>query len=228
VTPTKISIEAELKNVALDTILDDAAPRPFQRLGFDAGLSGAARAEWTNGELRHTLTVGANLSVNPTGRAVPEEVPVVGTVDAVYTHRDGAVDLHRLDVHTPASQVEAHGKLGAHPIASATEMAVEFHSQNLGEFDTVLRILGLSRHGKTGAAALPVTLAGRVDFLHGTWGGSLVDPRIAGNLKATQLAIEMPPKPGDKSETPMFVNWDTVEAAGAGIGSRTRWRAILR
>jgi len=60
-----------------------------------------------------------------------------------------------------------------------------------------------------------------MDFLHGAWNGSLAAPRIAGNLKATQLSIELLPiqaTPGDRKPQlvqPKFVRWDSVEATGS-------------
>jgi translocation and assembly module TamB len=99
-------------------------------------------------------------------------------------------------------------------------MAVEFHSQDLSDFATVLRKLGLNRNGKSGIAALPVSLAGRVDFLHGAWTGSLVDPHLAGNLKATQLTIEMPPGPWNPAGKPQWVRWDSVETSGSYSSER--------
>ncbi len=93
--------------------------------------------------------------------------PAAGLVDGTYTQRDGAVDLRKLDLHTPASQLEAHGHLGAYPLTSPSALAVDFHSRNLGEFDTVLRDLGLTRNGKTGTAALPVLWPVRLIFSMG-------------------------------------------------------------
>jgi translocation and assembly module TamB len=144
------------------------------------------------------------------------KVPASGLIDATYTQRDGAVDLRQLRLLMPASQLVAYGHLGAYPLTSSTALTVDFTSSNLDEFDTVLRDLGLKRNGVTGTAALPVTLAGKADF-QGTWSGSLVDPRIAGSLKATQLSIEMPAKSTAK---PGFVRFDTVKATGSYTSSR--------
>ena len=60
-----------------------------------------------------------------------------------------------------------------------------------------------------------------MDFLHGTWTGSIVAPRLAGNLKATQVSLEMLPLQGaantapQRAATPQFVHWDSVEATGS-------------
>jgi len=220
-------VTAQFKNVSLDALLDMVSQPPFRRLGLDTRINGLATANWSKGVSR-TVAVGAALSLSPPAHALNGEVPASGFVDATYTHGDGAVDLRKLELHTPASQLEAHGHLGAYPLTSPSAFAVDFHSSNLDEFDAVLRDLGLKRYGKTGAAALPVTLAGQIDFLHGVWTGSLVNPHIAGNLKATQLGIELLPiQPVEKDKPlkpqivqPRFVRWDSVDLTGSYAAER--------
>jgi translocation and assembly module TamB len=218
--PVNGKVTANLKDVSLDTILDMVGQPPFQRLGLDARLNGLATANWVKGD-QQTVVSTALLSFTPSANGVANEVPTQGAVDATYTQSDGGVDLRRLDLNLPSSQIAAHGHLGAYPLSSASNFNVDFHSHNLAEFDAVLRDLGLNRYGKSGAAALPVILAGQMDFLHGSWTGSLVAPRLAGNLKATQLSIEMLPiqaSPGEGKQQlvqPRFIRWDSVEATGS-------------
>jgi translocation and assembly module TamB len=212
--PVNGKVTTQFKNVALDTLLEMVTDPPFQHLGFDARLNGPAKAIWVKGDNR-TLSVGALLSLSPPAQAALNEVPASGLVDATYTQRDGAVDLRKLELNTPSSQLEAHGHLGAYPMLSPSALAVDFHSQQLGEFDTLLRDMGLTRNGNAGTAALPIALTGRIDFLHGTWTGSLLDPHLAGNLKATQLAVEMPAIPTANSGQPQFIRLDSVEAVGS-------------
>lgn len=222
VIPVNGKVTAVLKGVSVDTVLDIVGEAPYQRLGLNARLNGPATAVWTHGDAR-TLSIGATLNVNHEGQAVPGEVPTTGMIDGTYTQRDGSVDLRKLEVHLPESELEAHGRVGAYPLTSASEIAVDFHSRNLAEFDTILRRLGFSRNGKTGVAALPVVLNGQMDFLHGTWAGSLADPHIAGTLRATQLAFEMPVraagKPGAAPQT-QLLQWDSIEASGSYSGTR--------
>ena len=232
--PVDGKVTAEIKDVALDTLLEMVCDPPFQHLGLATLLNGPATATWTRGD-NHALAVNASLALSPSGHGLPGQVPSSGAVEGTYTQRDGAVDLRKLELHTPASELEAHGQLGAYPLTSNSALAVEFHSQNLGEFDTVLRDLGLKRNGKTGVAALPVVLAGRMDFLHGTWAGSLVDPRLSGNLKATQLTLEIPtgaaakPGPPQPQASPQFVHLDSIETAGSYSAARIALdRGLLR
>ena len=209
---------AQFKGVSVDTVMDIVARGPFQRLGLDALLTGPATATWINGDVK-TLAVGATLQVSPGASVNGREVPTTGTIDGVYTQRNGAVDVHALDLVLPASRIEAHGQLGAYPVSSPSALSVEFHSHDLSEFDPVLRDLGLQRNGKAGAAALPVSLGGHADF-SGMWNGSLSDPHLNGALQATNVSIELPPGANDKSGKPQLIHWDTIDATGAYSAAR--------
>jgi translocation and assembly module TamB len=209
IIPVNGKVTAKFKDVALDTVLDMVSPAPYRRTGLDARLNGPVLAVWTRGD-NNTVTVNAQLGLSPSKQTPAGEVPATGTIDATYAQRNGSVDVRKLELHLPQSDLEAHGVLGAHPPASPSALTIDFHSQNLAEFDAALRSLGYKRNGKTGAAALPVSLAGQADF-HGTWSGSLTRPHIAGTMQATQLAFEFP---GGSSGTPQFVRFDSVSASG--------------
>jgi translocation and assembly module TamB len=223
-------VTANLKNVSLDTILDIVSPPQFRRLGFDSLVSGPAAATWSNGNVLTVTVLTTNLALSPSQHTPSGEVPASGVIDATYTQRNGAVDLRKLELHLPSSDIIAQGALGAYPMGSPSVLTVEAHSHNLSEFDAVLRSLGLNRNGKSGVAALPVALNGHADF-HGTWTGSLIQPHLMGSLKATQLDVEMPsrgaaagtaqpngaqPQPNQSSPTqPSFVHLDSVDANGS-------------
>jgi translocation and assembly module TamB len=218
--PVNGKIMAQFKNVALDTLLEMVSVPPFQHLGFDTRINGPATALWINGDVR-TLSVNTLLHLTPPAQATQTKfgVPASGLVDATYTQRDGAVDLRKLELHLPSSQIEAHGHLGAYPLASPSTLAMDFHSGNLGEFDTVLRDLGWTHNSRSGVAALPVALFGQADF-HGTWSGSIVNPHLAGTAKATELAIEMRPMTATGTGLPWFIRLDAIDTAGSYSASR--------
>jgi translocation and assembly module TamB len=208
-------VNALFKDVALDTVLDLVSLPPYQRLGIDTRLNGPSTAVWNNGDVR-TLSVAANFGLSAPARPAPGEAPATGAIDATYTHRDGAADLRKLELHLPNSQVEAHGHLGAYPISSPTGIAIAFNSHDLGEFNTLFRDLGLKRDNRVGTAALPVSLAGQTDF-QGNWTGSLVDPHLAGTLQATNLTVEIP---STSAAQPQLVHWDALEATGTYSAAR--------
>jgi translocation and assembly module TamB len=208
--PVYGKVTARLKDVTLDAILDMVSQPPFQRLGISTYVNGSAVATWNGGDV-HTLSVLGKFAMRAPGQAPAGEAPAYGSLDATYTQRNGGVDLRKLEVNLPASQLTAHGSLGAYPVASPTAINVDFHSHDLGEFDTVLRSLGLNRNGKSGTAALPIALTGQGDF-HGAWTNSLASPHFAGTAKATEIALEMPVagRPAEASS----VHFDSVEATG--------------
>ncbi|MDR3791876.1 MAG: translocation/assembly module TamB domain-containing protein [Terracidiphilus sp.] len=189
--PMNGRVDAHFKDITLDTLLEMVSVPPFQHLGFNTLVNGTAQAQWTNGDTA-SVSVAANLALDGPQHAVAGELPAVGVLDGTYTHRNGAVALRRLELHLPESDVEAHGELGAYPMASASQFAVDFRSRNLNDFDTVLRELGVKRAGRMGASALPVALGGQAEF-NGTWSGSLTSPRLAGTVKASNLAVELVP-----------------------------------
>jgi len=210
--PVNGKVTARFKDVSLDTLLDIVSTPEYRRLGMDALLTGPAEATWSNGDAQ-TLSVSATLGLNPSAIPPANEAPLTGAVDATYKQRMGTVDLRRLELHLPASDLEAHGTIGAYPVKSPSAINLDLHSRNLGEFDAVLRSLGLNRNGRSGTAALPVALTGEADF-HGTWTGSLVKPHFTGNLKATQFELEMPIGASHPSQ-PRMVHLDAVEVMGS-------------
>jgi translocation and assembly module TamB len=214
--PVNGKVTAQFKNVAIDTILDFVSQPPYQRLGLDGRLNGPATATWNNGDV-NTLAVVAKFGVNAPATSLAGEAPTSGVVDATYTQRDGSVDLRSLDLTLPSSHISAQGHLGAYPLTSSTTLAVAVHSHHLDEFSRLLSDLGLNRQGRTGSAALPATLSGDADF-QGTWTGSLVDPHLTGNLKASDFAVELPPTPSNGA--PRFVHLDSVDATGTYSAAR--------
>ena len=217
--PVNGRVEANFADVSLDTLLEMVSVPPFQHLGLNAQINGPAVAVWNQGDV-NTLSVNSLLNLSPAAHAPAHETPAHGAVDATYTQRNGTVDVRKLELVLASSQLEAHGRLGAYPLTSPTALTVDFRSSNLGEFDTVLRELGLSREGKSGTAALPIALGGQAEF-HGTWGGSLTSPQLTGNAKATQLSVELPPSlRSGKQDQSQFIRWDSVEASGSYTAER--------
>lgn len=213
---TNGKVNAYFRNVSLDAVLDMVSTPPYQRLGLAALLNGLSTAEWHNGDVA-TLAVSTNFKMSPSAKPLPGEAPTSGVLDATYLQKNGAVDLRNFEVSLPASQVTAHGRLGAYPMTSPTGITVDFKSHNLAEFDTLFRDLGLTRNGKSGTAALPVSLGGQAEF-HGAWAGSLVDPQLSGNLQATNVSVEMPS--GQNDSGPRSLGLDSMDVSGSYSAER--------
>ncbi|HEV2135511.1 MAG TPA: translocation/assembly module TamB domain-containing protein [Terracidiphilus sp.] len=213
VIPVDGKVNAQLKGVSLDTILDVVGQPPFQRLGFDALTSGPATATWSHGNAQ-SVVVKATLALSPSSRPGAGETPVNGAIDATYTQRDGSVQLRNADLNTPGSHLQAHGRLGAYPIKSPSAIGIDLESHDLSEFDTVLRRLGLHRDGRTGLAAIPASLGGQAEF-HGSWTGSLADPHLDGELKASQLTLDLPPPAGAPPDHARLIRVDSADVDGS-------------
>ena len=220
--PTHLSgkVTANFHNVGLDTVLDIVSRPPFRRLGLGATLSGPATANWSHGDV-NTLAVTARFNLNPEPASNdPDrktEVQTSGVIDATYTQRNGGVDLRQLTLVLPSSTFTASGHVGAYPLNSTSQITVDFNSHNLSDFDRVLTDLGLHRNGKTGAAALPINLAGQARF-HGLWTGSLINPHLNGTLNASNIVVDLPTPSG--SSLPQTVHWDSINATGSYASNR--------
>jgi translocation and assembly module TamB len=208
--PVDGKVNAEFRNVALDTVLDVVGQAPFMRLGINTLLNGPANATWVHGDV-NTVAVTSTLRLSPLMPGTAGEAPATGMIEGTYTQKDGAVEVRTMDVNLPGSHASAQGRLGAFPLTSTTSLNVEFQSSDLREFDTVLRDLGLERNGKSGTAALRVALGGQAEF-HGMWAGSLVSPRLTGTLEASNIELELP---GAKAgRQPQMIHVDSGEADG--------------
>jgi translocation and assembly module TamB len=208
---TNGKVIANLRDVTLDALLSMVSEPPFQRLGMNARLNGLSTAAWTNGDV-NTLAVSSKLALTPPLKDVAGEAQTSGVIDGTYWQRNGSVDLRSLQVTMPSSQITAHGQLGAYPLMSPTNIAIEVHSRNLNDFDTLFRDFGITREGKTGASALPVDLDGEADF-KGMWTGSLANPHLAGDLQAANLSVEIPA--ANEAAQPEIVHWDSLNATGS-------------
>jgi len=206
-------IRANLHNVALDTILLMLAAPGYQHLGLDTVVNGPAHANWTG--LADDLQIGGQLALAPSAAPIPGEAPVQGSIDATYHAELGAIKVDTMDLKSPHSSMKGTGLLGVFPIDRSSEMALDFVSSDLTEFDTVLKTLGLKAGSRAGAAALPVSLPtglqGQAEF-HGELNSSWQTPRVDGHVTAKNIGIEMP-EPATITQ-PQFLHWDSVDADG--------------
>jgi translocation and assembly module TamB len=218
--PVNGKVTAIFRNVAFDTILDMVSVPPFKRLGMDSIVNGPAHASWANGD-QQTVVVDSSLVLSapqaPSSKS-SGEVPTSGVIDATYKQRDGSVAVRSLEFHLPQSEFLARGQFGAYPLTSPSNLSIEFHSRNFAEFDTVLRALDVNRNGRSGAAALPVSLSGQADFT-GSWTGSIANPHLAGHLKGTDFQAEIPSAQSTSAQ-PRLIHFDSLEADGSYASAR--------
>ena len=193
--PSHAYLAAMLSKMPLRTILDVAAPENYGDLGLDTAVSGPAKVEWGGPakNVADTVEVEGNLTLAPTGarrRGALSNTPVTGQVLAHYTGKDETVRIQRLTALTPGSSLEASGVLGVSTGDRLTALRTDLLVRNLAEFDQLLTTLGLEANGKKGAAAIPVSLYGALEF-HGTASGPVRNLNVKGHVQANQIEFAM-------------------------------------
>ncbi len=207
-----MNIRTRVNGVRLTTILDSLADPGYRRYGFDTTGVGTVNIDWTGAA--DDLTIAALLTMSAPDRNPPGQLPLSGNVDARYFQRNGRVEIRQLEAHSPATSLTVSGSLGVYPLNESSHLAVHVVNRNLGEFDEVLKVLGLGV-GKLGISGLPVFIQGEATF-DGVGDGSIADPSFHGHLTAshffTAFAI---PVPGSKTPpAPRMITWDHLDATG--------------
>ncbi|MGB7189031.1 MAG: translocation/assembly module TamB domain-containing protein, partial [Acidobacteriaceae bacterium] len=208
------TIRAQLHGLALASIMGIVAPAHYRELGFDTQASGGAKVDWTGS--MQAFTASADITLTPPLTPTPGRVPMYGTVEATYSNVKGLVDIADLDVHTPASEVNVTGSLGAYPITRSSNLQVAIHTADSSEFDPALATLGVASGGKKGLTALPVALHGKADFA-GTIQDSILKPDVKGHLNASNFdftfaAPQLTEKAGMASPQERTVHFDSMDA----------------
>ena len=222
------TIRARIFGIRPETVFEIIALNKYENLGFDTQADGWADVRW-KGSL-NDLVATARISLAPPYPPTPNEIPVSGTVDATYAVRGGVLIARQVDVHTPASSLNATGKASFSPPTGATALKLDFTTHNLNEFDRALIDFGVKANGKRGVAAIPVQLHGEAGF-HGTVSGSLKAPDVKGHLgvkdfatvintaaathppphPATPVSAEPPHPPPPSYDSHQTVQWDDLE-----------------
>lgn len=179
------TIRTQLAGFTLDSLLDAVAPRNFRRLGFATSAAGTANVDWT-GSLANMIGT-ANVTLTAPSTIGAGEVPVTGTVAAQYVNRLGTVLVRDVDVHTPASDIQASGSLGVYPLTRRTAIDASLVTRDIAEFNPALAAFGLSVPSGQ-QTPVPAQLHGQAQF-HGAVTGTLLSPDFKGHLQATNFDI---------------------------------------
>jgi translocation and assembly module TamB len=180
-----MTIRARVYGVRLSTVLYSVVERGYQDLGFDTVGQGPVNVDWTGDA--SDLTVAANLVMTAPQSSAPGELPLSGMVDAKYFQHGGRVQINQLEAHSPGTTLNVTGLLGVYPVNEPSNLSVHLINHDLGEFDRVLKTLGLGINGKKGISGLPIQLHGDATF-DGAATGSLVDPAFNGHLTANRFS----------------------------------------
>jgi len=184
-----------IDHLPLRSIMDSTASPNYGDLGFDTSISGPTTVQW-NGPIEKvadTVQVQSDLTLAPTGvvrRTALSNVPVTGEMQAHYDGRVEVVNIAHLTFQSPQSSLVGSGVLGVNLGDPLTNLHVNLHTRDLGEFDQLLTTLDFEAFGKKGRAAIPVSLHGTMDFT-GTTSGPIADLDAKGHLVANDLALQL-------------------------------------
>ena len=182
-------VSLKLSGIRMQTLLEMAAAKKYQDLGFDTSLGGTANVAWT-GTIAD-MSADVKLALAPPRPPASGEVPVNGLLDATYVNHGGHLTVRTLDVHTRGSSIHVAGEAGVYPATGPATLKVDVSLTDLSEFNRALTVAGVSSNGKKGVAALPISLQGQVGFRGGLT-GSLLKPDVKGHLSATKFSTTLP------------------------------------
>ena len=228
-------IALRLHGIRAQTLLEMAAARRYQNLGFDTSLGGTANVTWTGTPA--ALTANVKLALAPPKPPTPSEVPISGVLDASYVNHGGRLTVRQLDIKTRGSSLDVSGAAGLYPATGPASLKIDLSLTDLAEFNRALIVAGVSSNGKQGVAALPISLQGNAGF-HGTLTGSLLNPDLKGHVSAKQFSTTLPAAatpqvqtvrttrrgrvvkvtkpvpvtPADLTAKPTTIQWDDLEA----------------
>ena len=186
---------ATLNKIPLRTIMDVTAPQNYGDLGFDTAVSGPVKMEWGGPakDIADTVVADGALKFSPTGvrrRGALSDIPVTGEAVAHYSGTNETVQIQRMTLQTPQSNIDASGVLGVNTGDPLTNLRVDLTVRDLGEYNQLLLTLGLEGNGKKGAAAIPVVLHGALQF-NGTARGAIRDLDVKGHLQAQNVEAKL-------------------------------------
>ena len=203
--PPRGVLRLRLEKLKLPAVADafSTPALPLSRIGLAGELSGTANAT-CRGWLED-LDAELALEVQPAGPARAHELPVTATLRGRYHASSQTLELSRLDLVTPATQVEASGILGS----AAGRLDFSLNTSDLGEFRPLLAAF-------RAPAYVPSSLHGRASF-HGALSGRLGALAAAGHLESSDVDSVMPwaalwsgPPPG--ASPSVRLQWDSLSA----------------
>ena len=173
----------------------DVPAHPLTRF-HPAGLaSGTVEANWRGSP--KDAEIAFSFDVSPPVRPASGELPMTAHLQGKYRGASDELELAQFNVTTPASRLQAAGKLGA---SSTLHFSVA--TSNLEEWRPLVAALG-------GPTDLPFRVDGNASFT-GVAAGTFSSPTLAGTLVAQDFEFTVPPT----SRTPeQEVHWDALAAS---------------
>jgi translocation and assembly module TamB len=160
----------------------------FRPAGF---ATGTIDARWRG--VPRDAEIAFTFELNPPLRSAAGELPVTARLEGAYRGSSEELELDKANVSTPASHVQASGKLSA-----SSSLRLSLSTSNLDELRPVIAAL----HGP---ADIPFTAHGNATF-NGVVSGKPSTPSIAGTLVAQDFDFILPAT----ARSSRRVHWDSL------------------
>jgi translocation and assembly module TamB len=137
---------------------------------------------------------------------------VSGEVSATYAAASGTLDLGRSSIALPHSRAEVSGTIGS-------ELKIHAETRDLND---ILPVLGKN------AAGLPVTLRNGSAVFDGSVTGNLMNPRVAGHIRAANVLYEAQNVDALEADVAVAADYLRVQNASAAQGPlRTQFQGSV-
>jgi translocation and assembly module TamB len=207
------SVYGIAEGVSLQQTMQIIGEGAYQDLGFRSKIYGTALVEWTRDATDLTVKAEAELRSPAEGKGVPLD----GSVRGFYIDLPGRVDVERIDLHTPASEIHASGPLGVYPTNQRSAINVSVVTRDLNEFNTLLGLSAGLTGEKAAATKPPVLLHGLAQFT-GKMIGSFDEPAVNGLLEAQDVIVPLAGISPAASKQTASLHWDHILFRGeAGV-----------
>jgi translocation and assembly module TamB len=199
--------------VSLQQTMQIVGEGAYRDLGFRSNIYGTALVEWTRDATDLTVKADAELRAPAGGKGVPLE----GFARGTYIDLPGRVDVDRIELRTPASEIHASGPLGVYPTNQRSAINVSVVTQDLNEFNTLLGLSEGLTDERAATAKSPIALHGTAQF-NGKMIGSFDEPAVNGLLEAQDVTVPLASISPAVGKQTAFLHWDHVLFRGeAGV-----------
>ncbi len=151
--------------------------KPLLQINPAGTVSGTVSARWS-GSLRNGDVV-VEVNVSPPAQAMPDQIPIRGTMRMAYLGTRGMLDIADLTLASRGTRVTAGGTLGS----TQAPLRLSINSSDLSEIQAMMTALGYAR--------LPLRLKGTASFI-GSVSGPLSALATAGHLHAANFDYLLP------------------------------------
>jgi len=199
-------VELNLADISLSQGLHALlrATSPMNQLRVASTASAKMLMRWTGSPASADTTI--DLDARAVSSAPSSELPLTGSVHAVYHGRNDRTDVAGVNLAARATRISATGAIG-----KESQLRISVNTSDLSEIDAVAHALSGERPN------IPAMVHGQASF-NGTLVGKLTEPNVSGRLQATDFdttIVAESPAPGGEQTSPNIpqkMHWDSFVA----------------